>query len=159
MMIYDVDRKGLQKYRRFQSLEKQSYFILFEEKVNILERAKVRKCRSQGWQKKYFTSKFPTLKGLSKKIEAKSLWQMCCGRANLGYSGTTLLYVLWTSYFGLLKDHFGECAVEELLWPTQGPFCRVRCGKATLGYSGLWRVCCGRATTLGYSGITLASVL
>ena len=37
----------------------------------------------------------------------------------------------------------GECAVEGLLWATQGS---------------LWPVCCGRAT-LGYSGITLASVL
>ena len=40
-------------------------------------------------------------------------------------------------------DHFGECAVEELLWATQGS---------------LWPVCCGR-TKLGYSGITLGSVL
>ena len=50
---------------------------------------------------------------------------------------------LWKSYFGLVRDHFGECAVEELLWATQGS---------------LWPVCCGRAK-LGYSGITLASVL
>ena len=48
--------------------------------------------------------------------------------------------MLWKSYFGLL---FGQCAVEELSWATQGS---------------LWPVCCGRAT-LGYSGITLASVL
>ena len=63
--------------------------------------------------------------------------------------------VLWTSYFGLLKDHFGdfgllrdhfgECAVEELLL------------QAT--QRSLWRVCCRRATALGYSEITLASVL
>ena len=74
----------------------------------------------------------------------------------LGYSGITLASVLWKSYyfgllrdhfgecaveesyFGLLKDYFGECAVEKLLWATQGL---------------LWGVCCGRAT-LGYSGIT-----
>ena len=97
---------------------------------------------------------------------------MCYGGANLGYSGTTLVNVLWTSYFGLLKDHFGECAVEELLWPTQGPFWRVCCGKATLSYSGLaveelllwatqgslWRVCCGRAT-LACSGSVLCGLL
>ena len=92
------------------------------------------------------------------------LRDVCCGRATLG----------------LLRDHFGQCAVEELLWTTH-------CGRATLGYSGitlasvlwlprdhsgecavegllwatqgpLWPLCCGRAT-LGYSGITLASVL
>ena len=72
-----------------------------------------------------------------------SLWPVCCGRAKLGYSGTTLGSVLWKSYFGPLNHHFGQCAVEELLWATQGS---------------LWPVCCGRAT-LGYSGITLASVL
>ena len=55
----------------------------------------------------------------------------------LGYSGITLGSVLWKSYFGLLtdhsgecavkelyfgllRDHFGQCAVEELLWATQG---------------------------------------
>ena len=27
--------------------------------------------------------------------------------------------VLLKSYFGLLGDHFGECAVEKLLWATQ----------------------------------------
>ena len=71
------------------------------------------------------------------------LWPVCCGRAKLRYSGatlasvlwkssagTTLASVLWKSYFGLLRDHFGECAVEELLCATQGP---------------LWPVCCGRA--------------
>ena len=51
--------------------------------------------------------------------------------------------VLWERYFELLRDHFGQRAVEELSWATQGS---------------LWGVCCGRAT-LGYSGITLASVL
>ena len=71
------------------------------------------------------------------------LWPVCCGRAKLGYLGTTLASVLWKSYFGLLRDHFGECAVEELLLATQGP---------------LWPVCCGRAK-LRYSGTTLASVL
>ena len=101
------------------------------------------------------------------------LWRACCGRATLSYSGTILASVLWKSYFGLLRDHFGESAAEELLWPTRDHiiYWRVCCGKATLGYSGptlasvLWkryfgllRVCCGRAT-LGYSGITLASVL
>ena len=66
-----------------------------------------------------------------------------CGRATLSYSGITLGSVLWKGYFGLLRDHFGQCAVEELLWATQGS---------------LWGVCCG-STTLGYSGITLASLL
>ena len=69
-----------------------------------------------------------------------------CGRATLGYSGTTLASVLWKGYFGLLRatqgpravgpfwpvccgratmgyfgllrDHFGQCAVEELSWAT-----------------------------------------
>ena len=58
---------------------------------------------------------------------------MCCQIATLNYSGITLVN----------RDHFGECAVEELLWATQGP---------------LWPVCCGRAK-LRYSGATLASVL
>ena len=40
------------------------------------------------------------------------------------------------------RNHFGKCAVEKLLWATQGS---------------LWPVCCERAT-LGDSGITLASV-
>ena len=71
------------------------------------------------------------------------LWPVCCGRAKLGYLGTTLASVLWKSYFGLLRDHFGECGVEELLLATQGP---------------LWPVCCGRAK-LRYSGTTLAGVL
>ena len=109
-----------------------------------------------------------------------SLWPVCCGRATLGYSGTTLGSVLWKGYFG------------RLLWATQGSLWPVGCGRATLGYSGitlasvlwkgyfgllrdhsgeraveellwttqgpLWGVCCGRAT-LGYSGTTLASVL
>ena len=81
-----------------------------------------------------------------------SLWPVCCGRATLGYSGTTLGSVLWKSYFGLLRDHSGECAVEELLWATQGP---------------LWPVCCGRAGHFGQCAveelllgwITFASVL
>ena len=51
--------------------------------------------------------------------------------------------VLWKSYFEILRDHFGQSAMEELSWATQGS---------------LWPVWCGR-TTLGYSGITLASVL
>ena len=62
------------------------------------------------------------------------LWPVCCGRAKLGYLGTTLASVLWKSYFGLLRDHFGECAVP------------------------LWPMCYGRAK-LRYSGTTLASVL
>ena len=41
------------------------------------------------------------------------------------------------------QDHFGQCAVEELNWATQGP---------------LWPMCCGRAK-LGQPGATLASVL
>ena len=49
-----------------------------------------------------------------------SLWPVCCGRGALGYSGITLVSVLWKSYFGLVGDHFGECAAEELLWATQG---------------------------------------
>ena len=68
---------------------------------------------------------------------------MCCGRAKLRYSGITLASVLWKSYVALLRDHFGQCAVEELSCATQGS---------------LWPVCCGRAK-LRYSGITLASVL
>ena len=28
---------------------------------------------------------------------------------------------LLRDYFGERRDHFGECAVEELLWATQGP--------------------------------------
>ena len=60
------------------------------------------------------------------------LWPVCCGRAKLGYLGTTLASVLWKSYFGLLRDHFGERAVEELLMATQGPLWPVRCGKAKL---------------------------
>ena len=65
--------------------------------------------------------------------------ELRCGSATLSYSGITLGSVLWKGYFGLLRDHFGQCAVEA----TQGS---------------LWGVCCGSAT-LGYSGITLASVL
>ena len=40
------------------------------------------------------------------------LWPVCCGRATLGYSGTTLVSVLC---------HFGQCAMEELSCATQGP--------------------------------------
>ena len=56
-----------------------------------------------------------------------SLWGVCCaratlskitlasvcGRAALEYSGITLGSLLWKSFFGLLRDHFGQCAVEE----------------------------------------------
>ena len=28
--------------------------------------------------------------------------------------------MLWKRYFGLLRDHFGHCAMEELGWATQG---------------------------------------
>ena len=59
------------------------------------------------------------------------------------YPGITSINVLWKSYVALLRDHFGQCAVEELSCATQGS---------------LWPVCCGRAK-LRYSGITLASVL
>ena len=59
------------------------------------------------------------------------------------YPGITSVNVLWKSYVALLRDHFGQCAVEELSCATQGS---------------LWPVCCGRAK-LRYSGITLASVL
>ena len=45
-----------------------------------------------------------------------SLWPVCCERAILGYSGITLASVLWKNYFGLLRDHFGECVVEGLSW-------------------------------------------
>ena len=57
---------------------------------------------------------------------------------------------LWKRYFELLRDHFNQCAVEELLWATQELLCATQ--------ESLWPVCCGRAT-LSYSGITLASVL
>ena len=98
----------------------------------------------------------------------------------LGYSRITLASVLWKSYFELLRDHSGECAVEDLSRATQGSLWPVCCGRATSSYSGitlvsmLWKsyfaACCGRATlgysgicceraTLGYSRITLASVL
>ena len=68
---------------------------------------------------------------------------MCCGRATSGYSGIILASVLWKRYFELRRDHSGECAVEELLWASQGS---------------LWPVCCGRVT-LSYAGVTLGSVL
>ena len=81
---------------------------------------------------------------------------MCCGRATLSYSGITLASALWKSYFGLLTDHFGQCAVEELLRHHSGEYAVEALLWATQG--SLWPVCCGRAT-LGYSGITLGSVL
>ena len=96
---------------------------------------------TQTKRKKYFTSKFPTLKGWSKKNRSE----------------ITLVNVLWKSKFGLLWDHFGECAVEELLWATQGSLCAVE-ELLWATQRSLWPVCCGRAT-LGYSRITLASVL
>ena len=40
--------------------------------------------------------------------------------------GSLLVSPLWKSYFGLVRDHFGESAVEELLWAS-----RVCCGRAT----------------------------
>ena len=46
-----------------------------------------------------FTSKFPTLKELSKKVRSE----------------INLVNVLWKNLFGLLWDHFGQCAVKELL--------------------------------------------
>ena len=59
------------------------------------------------------------------------LWRVCCGRATtLGYSRITLVSV--QEPLSLLMNHFGDCAVEKLLWATQD---------------------------FGYSGITLASVL
>ena len=100
-----------------------------------------------------------------------SLRRVRCGRATLGQSGITLVSVLCKSYFGLLRDHSGECAVEELLWATQGSLWPACCGLLTDHFDqcaveellwatqgSLWPACCGRAT-LGDSGITLASVL
>ena len=86
---------------------------------------------------------------------------MCCGRAKLRYSGITLASVLWKSEVALLRDHFGQCAVEELryvalLWDHFGQCAVEERSFATQG--SLWPVCCGRAK-LRYSGITLASVL
>ena len=49
-----------------------------------------------------------------------SLWPVCCGRDTLSYSGITLASVLWKRYLGLLRDHFGQCAVKELVRATQG---------------------------------------
>ena len=121
-----------------------------------------------------FTSNFPTLKGVSKKSRSEitlvnvlwkswfglpwdhfgecaveellwasqgSLWWVCCGRATtfglLGHSGITLVSALWKSYFGLVRDHFGECAVEELLWASQGSLWSVSCGGRAICYSGI----------------------
>ena len=97
------------------------------------------------------------------------LWWMCCGRA-VCYSGPPFGCgrVVGVT-LGPIRDHFGRCALEEVLWAIQGSLASV------LGYSGitcqcaveevlwatqgsLWPVCCGRAK-LGYSGITLEEVL
>ena len=48
------------------------------------------------------------------------LWRVWCGRAKLRWSGIPLVNVLWKSYFGLLKDYFGQRAVEDLSWATRG---------------------------------------
>ena len=60
---------------------------------------------------------------------------MCCGRTTLG----VLLWLAWCgrATLGYSGIHSGECAVEELLWATQGPLWGVCCGRATLGYSGI----------------------
>ena len=79
-----------------------------------------------------------------------SLWPACCGRAKLGYSQITLASVLWKSSVGLLRDHFGQCAVEEVIRDHFDQRAVEELSWATL--------CCGRGT-LGFSGITLASVL
>ena len=103
-------------------------------------------CDMEGLVAGVLKSENPTVLRMRKELlwaTQGSLWPVCCERATLGYSGITLASVLWKSYFGLLRDHFGQCAVKELSWATQGS---------------LWPVCCERAT-LGYSGITLASVL
>ena len=67
--------------------------------------------------------------------------------------------MLRKSYFELLRDHFGQCPVEELLWATQGPLWPVCCGRANLGYSGLLWATQGYFGLLRATGITLASVL
>ena len=89
--------------------------------------------------------------GYSETTLASVLWKNYFGllRATLGYSG-----LLWPvcrgratlSYSGLLRDHFGQCAVEGLLWATQGYSLRDHFGqcavegllwaRATQGYSG-----------------------
>ena len=43
-----------------------------------------------------------------------------------------------------MRDHFGQCAVEELLWATQGS---------------LWPVCCGSAALPTILACVLAHVL
>ena len=58
-------------------------------------------------------------KGYSKLLGP--LWWMCCGRASVGYSRTAFMNVLRKGQCGLLWDHFGECAVEGLVWATLGP--------------------------------------
>ena len=55
---------------------------------------------------------------------------ICCGGA-VGYSGPTLVNVLWRGECGLLWAHFRECAVEELVWATLGPLCWMGCGRAS----------------------------
>ena len=82
------------------------------------------------------------------------LWPVCCGRAKLGYSG-------------LLRDHFGQCAVEELSWATQGYSGTTLASVeelswATQGYWDHFGQCAVEElswATQGYSGTTLASVL
>ena len=49
--------------------------------------------------------------------------------------------MLWKSYFGLVRDHFGECAMEKLLWVSQGPLRRVCCGRAILVCRGHFGEC------------------
>ena len=91
-----------------------------------------------------------------------SLWPACCGRGTLGYPGITLGSVLWKSYFGLvrhhfgqcaveellwlLRDHFGQCAVEEVLWATQDDFGQCAVEELSWATQGsLWPVCCGKS--------------
>ena len=63
------------------------------------------------------------------------------------------------SYVRLLRDYFGQCAVEELFWATQGSFLPVCRKKVTPGYQGSFRpVYCGKAK-LDYSGIILANIM
>ena len=71
-----------------------------------------------------------------------------------------MLSALWKSYFGLVRDHFGECAMEELLWASH--LVRAHFGECAVEelfwavgitlMSVLWKSYCG-------SGITLVSVL
>ena len=60
------------------------------------------------------------------------------------------MHALRKGYFGLLRDHFGQCAVAELLWATQGSFGQCAVEEVLWATQGsLWPVCCGRGT-LGY---------